>query len=137
MTAEAENELNGPTQNVYNAINAIRTRPGIDLPALAAGLSKDEMREKIRHERRIELAFEGERYFDLKRWKTIGTVMNQLTDPTLPLYKPYFEERFYRWPLPQSEIDKSNGVLKHGLHLKQPEGVSTNYPKTFGTSSTL
>lgn len=112
MTAEAENELNGPTQNVYNAINAIRTRPGIDLPVLAAGLSKDEMREKIRHERRIELAFEGERYFDLKRWKTIGTVMNQLTDPTLPLYKPYFEERFYRWPLPQSEIDKSNGVLK-------------------------
>ena len=112
MIAEAENELNGPTQNVYNAINAIRTRPGIDLPVLAAGLSKDEMREKIRHERRIELAFEGERYFDLKRWKTIGTVMNQLTDPTLPLYKPYFEERFYRWPLPQSEIDKSNGVLK-------------------------
>lgn len=112
MIAEAENELNGPTQNVYNAINAIRTRPGVDLPTLSAGLSKDEMREKIRHERRIELAFEGERYFDLKRWKIIGSVMNQLTDPTLPLYKPYFEERFYRWPLPQSEIDKSNGVLK-------------------------
>ncbi len=112
MMAEAENELNGPTQTVYNAIDAIRTRPGIDLPPLAAGLDKAEMREKIRHERRIELAFEGERYFDLKRWKIIGAVMNGLTEPTLPLYKPYFEDRFYQWPLPQSEIDKSNGVLK-------------------------
>ena len=109
--AEAENELNGPTQKVYDAVNRIRTREGVNMPVLPVGLSQSEMREKIRHERRIELAFEGQRYFDLKRWRILGEVMNNFDEPTMPLYKPVFEERFYLWPIPQSEIDKNNGVL--------------------------
>lgn len=107
MLAEAENEINSsPTEIVYNAIRDVRVRSG--MPALPAGLSKEEMRTRIRHERRVELAFEGLRYFDLKRWKTAKKILNNVKDGLTP-YK--FEDKFYRWPIPQSEIDKSNGVL--------------------------
>ena len=52
--------------------------------------------------------FEGLRYYDLKRWKIAGEVLNNVEDGVIPYN---FEDRFYEWPLPQSEIDKSNGVL--------------------------
>lgn len=101
--------MNGPTQKAYDAINRIRKRA--EMPPLPQGLDQVQMREKIRHERRIELAFEGHRYFDLKRWHIIEEIMNNFEEPTLPLYKSVFEKRFYLWPIPQSEIDKNNGVL--------------------------
>lgn len=116
--AEAENEINGPTQKAHNAINRIRARKGIEMPSLPTGLNQVQMREKIRHERRIELAFEGHRYFDLKRWRIIGEIMNNFDESTLPLYKSVFEDRFYLWPIPQSEIDKNNGVLVQNPNYK-------------------
>ncbi|NKI25458.1 RagB/SusD family nutrient uptake outer membrane protein [Arenibacter sp. 6A1] len=106
MYAEAQNELVGPDQSVYDAINAVRGR--VEMPFLI-GLSKEMMREAIRHERRIELAFEGLRYYDLKRWRIAETVLNNVSDGILEYT---FEERFYHWPLPQSEIDKSQGILE-------------------------
>lgn len=116
--AEAENEVNGPTEKAYNAINQIRGRKGIEMPPLPTNLTQDQMREKIRHERRIELAFEGQRYFDLKRWRIIERVMKDFNEPFLSLYKPVFEPRFYLWPLPQSEIDKNNKVLVQNPNYK-------------------
>ena len=66
--AEALNEAEGPVDDVYKYVDAIRKRAG--LPGLAKGLDKDKMRERIQHERQIELAFEaGHRYFDCHRWK--------------------------------------------------------------------
>lgn len=111
MIAEAENEVRGANSVVYNAVNEVRTRVSVGLPVLPVGLNKDQMREKIRHERRIEFAFEGQRYFDLKRWKVIKNTMNNLVEPKLPAYKPKYEDRFYHWPLPQGEIDKNKGIL--------------------------
>src|SRR5690606_13684434 len=105
--AEAENELSGPTQEVLDALNAIRLRAKLD--PLAAGLTKEAMRAAICKERRLELAFEGLRYFDLKRWRIAEEVLNNVKDGILT-YR--FEERFYHWPLPQTEIDKSEGVLE-------------------------
>ncbi len=71
--AEALNEsLAEPNNEVYNAINKIRKRQGVNMPNLPLGLDKNAMRKRIRNERRIELAFEGHRYFDIKRWR-IGT----------------------------------------------------------------
>ena len=67
MIAEAENEVNGPTQKVYDAVNQIRVRSG--QPELPTGLTKEQMRERIRNEWRVEFVFEGHRYFQLKRWK--------------------------------------------------------------------
>ncbi len=77
-----------------------------DLPA---ELSKEEMRAAIRLERRIEMAFEGLRYYDLKRWRIADEVLNNVTDGVLDYT---FDERFYQWPIPQSEIDKSQGILE-------------------------
>ncbi|HLT51707.1 MAG TPA: RagB/SusD family nutrient uptake outer membrane protein, partial [Arenibacter sp.] len=107
MYAEAQNELVGVDQSVYDALNEIRGRVG--MPDIPTGLTKDPMREVIRHERRIELAFEGLRYYDLKRWRIAEEVLNNISDGLLTYT---FEERFYHWPLPLAEIDKSHGVLE-------------------------
>jgi hypothetical protein len=67
MLAEAINEQTGPSAEAYEYLNAVRTRAG--LPELS-GLSKDAFREAVLKERRIELAFENHRWFDLKRTMT-------------------------------------------------------------------
>lgn len=67
--AEAANEAYGPTPEVYGSINAIRARAG--MPALPDGLSKEQMRERIHRERRVELAFEEHRFWDVRRWKIL------------------------------------------------------------------
>ncbi len=106
MYAEAQNEIAGPDASVYKVMTDLRARVG--MPAYPDGLTKEQMRERIRHERRIELAFEGLRYLDLKRWHIAGTVLNNVKDGMIG-YK--WEDKFYHWPLPQEEIDKSNGTL--------------------------
>ena len=73
MYAEAQNEHSGPDASVYKAVNDVRSRAG--LPELPAGLSKEEMRAKIRHERMIELAMEGLRFYDIRRWNIVKQVM--------------------------------------------------------------
>jgi hypothetical protein len=103
--AEATNELNGPTTAVYDAVNAIRQRPGIDMPPLPAGLTKDEMRARIRNERRCELAFEGIRYLDIKRWKVAEIYINTLVEPGSGVERVFDPAKHYLWPFPQSEID--------------------------------
>lgn len=67
--AEAANEAYGPIDDVHAAVNTIRQRAG--MPALPSGLSKEEMRERIRRERRVELAFEEHRFWDVRRWKIL------------------------------------------------------------------
>src|SRR5690606_12101058 len=67
--AEAANESSGPTAEVYAAVNAIRAR--VNMPELPQGLSKEEMRERIHRERRVELAFEEHRIWDVRRWKIL------------------------------------------------------------------
>lgn len=108
MIAEAENEVNGPTQKVYDAINAIRKRAGQNI--LPKNLLQDEMRQKIRHEWRVETAMEGLHYLEMKRWHTLGNI-TKIKDPKYKEYTPKFEEHFYLWPLPQGEIDKAGGIL--------------------------
>lgn len=73
--AEAKNELSGPDQSVYDAINAVRERAG--QPDLPQGLSQSDMRTCIRHERRIELAFEGKYFYDIMRWKTADSIFSK------------------------------------------------------------
>lgn len=67
--AEAENEANGPTQIAYDAANATRLRAG--MPVLPAGLTKDQFRERIRRERRVEMALEENRFYDVRRWNIL------------------------------------------------------------------
>jgi hypothetical protein len=67
MLAEAINEATGPTTEAFGYLNQVRKRA--DLPALS-GLDKEAFRTKVLHERRVELAFENWRWFDLKRTQT-------------------------------------------------------------------
>lgn len=81
--AEAINEADGPS-NAYQYVNLVRDRAG--MPAYS-GMTQDELRERIRNERRIELCFEDHRYFDQRRWKLFEgvTSSNELT-------KPYYQQ---------------------------------------------
>jgi hypothetical protein len=108
MYAEAQNEIAGPDASVYKAINDIRARPSVNMPPLPANLSQADMREKIRHERRIELALEGQRYFDLKRWGLDRVIIPTIKDPNAA--QRTFPLRDTLWPVPQTEIDIAHAV---------------------------
>lgn len=128
--AEAMNEAYGPdNDNGYGlsarqALNQLRIRAGVGMPAVVAA-GQAEMRERIKHERRIELAFEDHRYWDLLRWKNAETVLNQpllgmritrngamFNYQVFEVEKRTFQSpRMYHYPIPASEINKSNGVL--------------------------
>lgn len=119
--AEAKNELSGPDGTVYAAINRLRSRGGI--PDLPLGLSQVEMRDRIRNERRVELAFEGKRYWDIMRWRIAGEVFNRnkgamrIEDNNGVLeynrvdafrgYMNFRDPQDYLFPIPQSAIDKN------------------------------
>jgi hypothetical protein len=109
IIAEAENELRGPTDAAYNAINRIRRRAyrqPLDSPSPYdySGLTKDEFREKLHDERWLEFVLEGQRWFDLVRWrKLIRTVKNN-TLPTDPKHVN-IAARHYLYPLPQQQLN--------------------------------
>ncbi len=113
LYAEAQNEAVGPDASVYQQINEVRARPGVDMPALPAGLSQAEMRERIRHERRVELPLEGIRYFDLRRWGIATETINGFSpNPAFPNIQLKYEDKYEFWPIPQTEIDRNKGVLE-------------------------
>jgi len=122
--AEAANEAWGPDDNGthgYSArevIASIRKRAGITQPDtyLMSISSKEEMRKLIHNERRLELCFEGFRFWDLRRWKeniteTAKGMMITTDDQFVvtPVENRQYEEHMYYGPLPYSE------VLKWGL----------------------
>lgn len=115
MLAEAENEVNGPDATALNAINEVRQRSG--MPAISASVTKEELREKIRHEWRVETAFEGLRYFQMRRWRIISSI-NGLVDPGWKTYSRVYQDAYFFLPLPQEEIDKSKGVLVQDPNYK-------------------
>lgn len=129
--AEAANEAYGPdvipagaTMSALAALNLVRTRTGVDMPALA-GISKDSMRTAVRYERRVELAFEEHRFYDVRRWQIAGTTENvpaygitiTKTNNTftytrkVALDSRKFENKHYWLPIPRAEIQASNNKL--------------------------
>lgn len=110
MIAEAENAINGPTQNAYDAINSVRRRAfGDNNHDLATNLTQDEFLDAILEERRLELCFEGHRKDDLvrtgklaERIELINVNYNSNRD---------FSDHESIWPIPQQEIDATGGLL--------------------------
>ncbi len=74
MYAEAKIEANDIDNSVYDALNAIRNRVG--MPSVPQGRTQAELRSIVRRERKIELALEGRRLFDIRRWKIADEVMS-------------------------------------------------------------
>jgi hypothetical protein len=107
MYAEAQNEQAGPDNSVYEAVNKIRRRIGMaDYPS---GLTQEDMRARIRDERRWEFAFEHQRYFDLLRWRIAHTLI-----PPSHSKKVFTNPRDYLWPYPQDEMDNSPALQAYG-----------------------
>jgi hypothetical protein len=75
--AEALNEAQGPVADVYKYVNAVRQRAGVAMPVLPPGLTQTAMRDRIKNERRVELCFEGHRFFDVRRWKQGELYLNK------------------------------------------------------------
>jgi len=126
--AEAQNEAVGPDASVYNAINEIRSRAEVAMPNLPTGLTQAQMRDRIRNERAVELAFEDHRWYDIMRWKAGPAIvaqpvygMNILKNANgsftynrvlLPnTFQKVFLDHMHRYPIPRSEINKSNNIL--------------------------
>ncbi|WP_316810942.1 RagB/SusD family nutrient uptake outer membrane protein [Pedobacter heparinus] len=139
LFAEAKNEVDGPgtgADSVYTYLRAIRARGGIligtapNTYGLINGLTADQMREQIRNDRRVELAFEEQRFWDIRRWKiaeqvynkplhgiritSTGTTLNYQVE-TLNIPFQFFAPRMYRYAIPYSEISKN-------INLTQNEG---------------
>lgn len=110
MYAEARNEVSGPDASVYDAINKVRDR--VNMPQLPTGLSKDEMRKRIRNERRVEFALEGIRWGDIKRWKTAETYIPTLVDPG-GKRRQFDPAKHYLLPFPQREMDVNKNLIQN------------------------
>jgi len=99
-----------------DAVNAIRERAG--MPDLPAGLSKSDFETRYRNERRVEFAFEGKRFFDVRRWKVLDsfkiiTGMDITVNGPTTTYKRFkFDDRvttsdkYLLYPLERSEVTK-------------------------------
>lgn len=98
MKAEALNEM-GQTAAAAEPLNIVRRRAG--LPDVSSGLSQDEMREKIIHERRMELAFEGHRWFDMIRLDHGNYAIQFLKS----IGKSNVNKNRLLFPIPQTEMD--------------------------------
>lgn len=129
--AEAANEAFGPigmgshTYSAYDVVKAIRNRAGIsnaDPYLESIKNDKDKMRELIRNERRLELCFEGFRFWDLRRWKTnlnetaLGV---SITGDANKTYTPIevdtriYKDYMYYGPIPYSEILKFDALVQN------------------------
>lgn len=128
--AEAANEAWGPMANggnahsAYDIIKAIRARAGVGTTNGDAYLEsikgdKDAMRILIRNERRIELAFEGFRFWDLRRWNAsltepvTGVSISQSTYNPINVETRNFQEFMRFGPIPYSEILKYNALQQN------------------------
>jgi starch-binding outer membrane protein, SusD/RagB family len=128
MYAEAKNEVAQFNADIWDeTIRPIRERAGFTESGAVdfdATLSQEQLRELIRSERRSELAFEGLRVFDIRRWETADEVLNQPVkgikvtgqfpqdaDGNLLVEDRLFENpKHYLWPIPQFELDQNSNL---------------------------
>lgn len=101
IRAEALIESNSALSEATSRINEVRGRVGFT--PIGAGKTQAELRDILRYERRIELAQEGTRFWDLRRWDLLATAMAFANKAYLPKFK-------YA-PIPQNQIDLSQNVL--------------------------
>lgn len=130
--AEALNEYqSAPSQEVYDAIIALRKRAGIEeddnygLGALGS-IDKTEMRKIIQNERRIEMAFEEQRYWDIRRWRIAEDVFKKPLEGLniqvfgsvasyyeIEVMSTTFDVKRYFYPIPYSEVIKNKNMVQN------------------------
>jgi site-specific DNA-cytosine methylase len=109
--AEAKNEVSGPDATIYAALDDIRDRSGMPAVIQAAYNTKEKLRELIHNERRIELAAEGQRFFDIRRWNIAKDVMKTTFDITnSPVQERIWQSKFILMPYPQAALDRNSNL---------------------------
>lgn len=130
---EALNEYQPGHPDILLYLNKIRERGGI--APLVDGLDQNEMRRQIRLERQIELCFEGQRYFDVRRWKTAenpnsgdyqgGAMYGMNMDKgetfedqsfyerVVATRRTNWERRNYFWPIPQADLERNTALTQN------------------------
>ncbi|ADF53486.1 ragB/SusD family protein [Zunongwangia profunda SM-A87] len=127
--AEALNEVDPGNPDILIYLNAIRERagiPGYGEGGIAVPGTQDAMREAIHKERRVELAFESVRYFDVRRWKNgelyfdgpaHGLDINAEEEANfyneVVFENRIFNQRHYLWPIPQDEINANPAIMQN------------------------
>ena len=106
MASEAACELNDlpAARNYLEMVRARARGNNADILPEVTTDDKNELRDAIRHERRVELGMEFDRFYDLVRWGIAKEVLHAAG-------KTGYQDRHALLPIPQDEIDKSNGVL--------------------------
>lgn len=117
MLAEAYNE-SGATDKAVIELNKVRERvgmPGLDSGAAWLAVNgKEDMAERIRRERAFELAGEGQRYWDLKRWGLLEQSVKNATDIFGDLmYTRTYQERHQLWPIPLVEMERNLNLTQN------------------------
>lgn len=132
LYAETLNEINGPSEDVYHWINLVRKRAGLKTVEESwtnyssnplKYQSQNGLREIIHRERLIEFAFEGQRYWDLRRWKKCIVELNKpimgwdiAQEEALYYYRPkvIFNQKFatrdYLWPISDDELLSNKNI---------------------------
>ena len=129
--AEALNETNAPVADILEYLNPIRKRGGIPEFPPTSIFTQAEMRKLIQTERCIEMAYEGHRFFDIRRWKIVNTPegkqdgdfngMNVFAGNSLGDLDFYIKTRtstrnwdnkYYIFPVPQSELNKNYAMVQ-------------------------
>ena len=131
--AEAMNEyLSSPSQDVYDAIIALRARAGIEAGndespyGLKKNMTQAEMREVIQNERRIEMAFEEQRYWDIRRWRIAEEIFknplegleirvkgNTTSFNEVDVLSTTFDVKRYLYPIPYNEVVKNDNMIQN------------------------
>ncbi len=136
--AEAKIEANNIDQSVYDAINELRER--VDMPPVEIGKTQEQLRSIVRIERKSELAFEGFRLYDIRRWRIAENVLNGPLYGRIPRgllnaapvvdqngtpdyanvsnhsemrvieQRVFNKDKNYLWPIPQFEIDINSNL---------------------------
>lgn len=127
--AEAQNEASGPDASVYEAIRKVRAR--VELPPLPDGLNQEQMRKAIHRERRVELAVEAKRWYDLLRWRLAEVNLNGNLHAILITFdeendkwvyesvpaaagaKKFYPEKNYLLPVPQGAMDRNVKLVQN------------------------
>lgn len=137
--AEALNESSPGHADIKIYVDKVRQRSGVAMPVLPTGLSQEQMRDRIRNERRVEFAFEDHRFWDVRRWMIAPEVLSAplkgmsitMTSPANPTAVPpvpatfsyskinvenrVFSPKMYFYPIPQNEIFISKSLIQNPL----------------------
>jgi hypothetical protein len=137
MYAEALNEAEGPSDSVFYYVNLVRHRAGLEdlqycwdnYTNLPKGYYNDQanLREIIRQERAVELAFEGKRFWDLRRWRKISefnvtptgwnidgeTPEDFYIQTVLPRIPLKFSVKDYFWPIKESNLYVNKNLVQN------------------------